>query len=137
MIDLYDHVEEFEAHMDAFNAENEAKCKAFPITLEGNTVNWFRSLPAGFITYFENLRYVFITKFLSSQKHPLTDASLLLVKQKPDESIRSYAKRFSNIHSQVNDPNEKLAIQGLELGATTRTSISSSVQRWRCLSTDY
>lgn len=30
--------------------------------------------------------------------------------------MRSYAKRFSNIHSQMNDPNEKLAIQGFRAG---------------------
>lgn len=73
--DLYDHVEEFEAHLDAFNVEDAAKCKTFPITLKGNAGSWFRSLPAGFISSFEDLRQVPTT-----QKQPLTDAALLLVK---------------------------------------------------------
>lgn len=34
--DPYDHVEEFEPHLDAFGVADEAKCKAFPITLKRN-----------------------------------------------------------------------------------------------------
>lgn len=36
--------------------------------------------------------------------------TLMLVKQKPDESMRSYVKLFNNIHSQVHEPTEKMAI---------------------------
>lgn len=98
-INPYDNVEEFEACLYALNATNRVKCKTFPITLEGSAGNWFRSLPTWSLTSFENLWQVFITKFLSSQKQPLTDVAFLLVKQRPDKSMRSYAKRFSNIHS--------------------------------------
>lgn len=34
--DPYGHVEEFEAHLDAFNATDAVKCKVFSITLERN-----------------------------------------------------------------------------------------------------
>lgn len=53
---FYDHVEEFEAHLDALGVADRAKCKAFPITFEGNMGNWFRSLPAGSIALFKDLR---------------------------------------------------------------------------------
>lgn len=43
------------------------------------------------------------------------DATFLLAKHSPDESMKSYAKCFSDIHSQLNNPNEKLAIQGFKV----------------------
>lgn len=68
MTDSFDHVKEFEAYLDAYNATDVAKCKSFPITLEKNAENWFKSLTAGFITSFKDVRMAFITKFLPSKK---------------------------------------------------------------------
>lgn len=53
--DPYDYVKEFKAHLDAFNVANVAKCKAFPIMMEGRAVNWFSSLSRGSIALFKNL----------------------------------------------------------------------------------
>lgn len=57
---------------------------------------------------FNDLLQVFITKFLSNKKQPMMNSTLMVVKQKADESMRSYAKRFNNIYSQVYEPTEKM-----------------------------
>lgn len=57
----YNHIEEFEAYMDAYNATDDANCKAFPITFEDVASNWFWSLATSFIKSFEDLRQVFLT----------------------------------------------------------------------------
>lgn len=61
--DPFDQIEEFEAALDTYNATDADKCKGFPITLEGNADNWFRSLATSSIESFEDLRQVFLTKF--------------------------------------------------------------------------
>lgn len=38
----------------------------------------------------------------------------MMVKQRLDESMKSYVKHFSNIHSQIHDPTENMAIQGFK-----------------------
>lgn len=68
--DPFDHIEEFEAFMDAYSAAYAAKCKAFPITLKENADNWFGSLALGSITSFKDLQQVFLTKFLPNKNNP-------------------------------------------------------------------
>lgn len=70
----------------------------------------------GSIESFKDLRQVFLTKLMPSKKQPLTDVALMTMKQGPNESMRSYAKRFSNVHSQIDSSTKKLAIKGFKVG---------------------
>lgn len=86
---LFDHIEEFEAVLDAYNTRDADKCKGFPITLEGNVGTWFWMLARGFIESFEDLWQVFLTKFIQTKKQSVTDVALVTVKKSLNESVRN------------------------------------------------
>ncbi|GAU38519.1 hypothetical protein TSUD_148000 [Trifolium subterraneum] len=77
------------------------KCRIFPTTLVQGAMAWYKSLPQGSITSWKDLCKQFTSHFTASRKHPKTEANLEVVRQGPDETLRSYIERFNKEAVQV------------------------------------
>ncbi|GAU18799.1 hypothetical protein TSUD_80880 [Trifolium subterraneum] len=75
--------------------------KSFPTTLVEGAMAWYRSLPQGSITSWKDLCKQFTSHFTASRKHPKTEANLEVVRQGPNETLRSYIERFNKEAVQV------------------------------------
>ncbi|XP_073039411.1 uncharacterized protein [Primulina eburnea] len=100
----YDGNEEPEEHLARF--ENMAmlhcytdriKCKVFLTTLVDSAQRWFDGLAPLSIKSFEDFQKAFLHHFSSSKKYKKTAFSLFEVRQRPEESLRMYNKRFNKV----------------------------------------
>ncbi|XP_073317272.1 uncharacterized protein [Primulina huaijiensis] len=76
---------------------DQIKCKVFLTTLVDSAQRWFEGLAAQSINCFEDFQKVFLHQFSSSKKYKKTAFSLFEVKQRQDETLRAYLKRFNRV----------------------------------------
>ena len=73
--------------MEIQGASSAVMCKAFSLTLSGTAKDWYRNLPMGSISNFEELAVAFVDNFKSQQVRRRPVENLLAVKQRPDEGL--------------------------------------------------
>ncbi|XP_075499285.1 uncharacterized protein LOC142537674 [Primulina tabacum] len=76
---------------------DQIKCKVFLTTLIDSAQRWFEGLAPQSILSFEDFQKVFLHQFSSSNKYKRTAFSLFEVKQRPEETLRAYIKRFNRV----------------------------------------
>ncbi|KAM1578782.1 hypothetical protein ACFX11_040818 [Malus domestica] len=114
--DLIEHLKLFESIMAYRMHTNEERCLLFPSTLSGGALNWYCRLPPKTIDSFEELRKLFISQHIF-QTNPLHSADdLYTICQKPDESLRMYAGRFSHEYSCCVEVDDKTALKAFTVG---------------------
>ncbi|KAM2658076.1 hypothetical protein EV1_013382 [Malus domestica] len=92
---------------------DEERCLLFPSTLSGRVLNWYCRLPPETVDSFEELRKLFVSQhiFQTDRLHSADD--LYTDRQKPDESLREYAGRFSHEYSCCAEADDKTALKVL------------------------
>ncbi|KAM1112740.1 hypothetical protein ACFX2B_044951 [Malus domestica] len=90
---------------------NEEQCLLFPSTLSSGALNWYCRLPLETVDSFEELRKLFVSQhiFQTDRLHSTDD--LYTIHQKPDESLREYAGRFSQEYSLCTEVDDKTALK--------------------------
>ncbi|KAM1100032.1 hypothetical protein ACFX15_006313 [Malus domestica] len=95
---------------------DEKRCLLFPSTLSGGALNWYCRLSPETIDSFEELRKLFVSQhiFQTDRLHSADD--LYTIRQKPDESLREYAGRFSHEYSRCAEADDKTALKAFTAG---------------------
>ncbi|KAM2692259.1 hypothetical protein EV2_006577 [Malus domestica] len=90
---------------------NEERCLLFPSTFSGGALNWYCRLLPETVDSFEKLRKLFVSQhiFQTDRLHSADD--LYTIHQKPDESLREYAGRFSHEYSRCAKADDKTALK--------------------------
>ena len=70
-------------------------CKAFPTTFKGPAKVWFSKIASNSISTFKELSGHFVTHFISKQRYKRSLVSLLNIKQREDESLRTFVTQFN------------------------------------------
>ncbi|XP_075504535.1 uncharacterized protein LOC142541974 [Primulina tabacum] len=73
------------------------KCKVFLTTLVDSAHSWFEGLSPHSIQSFEHLKKLFLHHFSNSNMYKKTTFSSFEVKQCPEETLRSYIRRFNRV----------------------------------------
>ena len=89
----WEHVSQYLAQLGEAGSINELKVRLFPLSLTGTAFSWFSSLPHGSIRVWSQLEQKFHDHFYSGDNE-LKLSHLTSVKQKHDESVSDYVKRF-------------------------------------------
>ncbi|PWA50478.1 retrotransposon gag domain-containing protein [Artemisia annua] len=89
-----DHLTIFMGTMDVHKLPEPAWCRFFHITLCGAARFWYDNLSSGSINSFHELRDKFRTNFLQQRRFQKTQAEILGIRQRSDESLREYLGRF-------------------------------------------
>ncbi|XP_075504382.1 uncharacterized protein LOC142541807 [Primulina tabacum] len=76
---------------------DQIKCKVFLTTLVDSAQRWFDGLAPQSIHSFEDFQKVFLHQFSSTKKYKKTAFNLFEVKQRQDETLRAYIKRFNRV----------------------------------------
>ncbi|KAM2829075.1 hypothetical protein PS2_034796 [Malus domestica] len=95
---------------------DEERCLLFPSTLSGGALNWYCRLPPEIVDSFEELRKLFVSQhnFQTDHLHSVDD--LYAIRQKPDESLREYAGRFSYEYSRYAEADDKTSLKAFMAG---------------------
>src|SRR3954470_494043 len=71
-------------------------CGLFISTLKGVAFEWFRKLPKGSITYWDDLKALFLSRFFEEEAGNNMH-TLLLTKQKEGELVKDFIEQFREL----------------------------------------
>lgn len=93
--DPIEHLASFRAHTVLHTTPDEVACRAFPLTLAGGAREWIKTLPPRSIASFKSLAKNFVSQFMAGIVQKNSAQQLMTIKQGPQESLRSYLRRFN------------------------------------------
>ena len=88
--DPVDHLNTYKTQMELHEYQDPVQCRAFSITLKGSTLAWFNRVPPASISSFRELSIAFVSYFIGARTYRKPSYHLLMVKQGPQENLRSY-----------------------------------------------
>lgn len=98
------------------NATDGVLCWAFPLTLRKSAWYWFSGLKLSSIHSFYQLSWSFISHFASSKNLHQSSDSLIHVKQKEGESLRSYVSQINEVALEVYNLDHSVSMTTLKSG---------------------
>ena len=118
--DPLDHLETFKTLMHLQGVADEIMCRAFPTTLKGAARILFNRLTPNSISTFKELSAQFTAQFIGGHRYKKSTACLMSIKQREDETLRSYVSRFNKEALSIDEADDKILvaafINGLQKG---------------------
>ena len=108
--DPLDHLETFKTLMHLQGVPDEIMCRAFPMTLKGPVRIWFSRLTLNSVNTFKELSAQFTSHFIGGHRYKRSTACLMSIKQREDESLRSYITRFNKEALSIDEANDKILV---------------------------
>ena len=108
--DPLDHLESFKILMHLQGVPDKIMCRAFPTMLKGPTRIWFSRLTPNSISTFKELNAQFAMHFIEGHRYKKSTACLISIKQREDETLRSYIARFNKEALSINEANDKILV---------------------------
>nr|XP_023891218.1 uncharacterized protein LOC112003265 [Quercus suber] len=91
-------------------------CRAFPTTLKGAARIWFSCLTPGSISTFKELSAQFTAHFIGGHRYKTSTAYLMSIKQREDETLRSYISRFNKEALSIDKADDKILVAAFTNG---------------------
>ena len=114
--DPLDHLETFKTSMHLQRVADEIMCKAFPTTLKGVARIWFNQLMPNSISTFKELSAQFTVHIIGGHRYKKSTACLMSIKQREDETLRSYISRFNKEALSINKASDKILVTAFTNG---------------------
>ena len=124
--DLVEHVSHY-IHMISLHTHNALMCKVFPSSLSPTTLKWFNGLRKGSIHSFAELIQEFGARFITCSRVPQSVDTLLPMKMRVGETLRSYASRYWELYNEIGRGNKKI------VASTFRIGLPEDFELWESL----
>ena len=111
-----DHLESFKTLMHLQGVANKIICRAFPTMLKGPTRAWFNRLTPNYIGTFKELSAQFASYFIRGHRYKKSTASLISIKQREDETLRSYITCFNKEALSIDKADDKILVAAFTNG---------------------
>ena len=85
-------------------------CRAFPTTLKGAARIWFSRLTPNSVSTFKELSAQFTAHFIGGHRYKKSTACLMSIKQREDETLRSYISRFNKEALSIDEVDDKILV---------------------------
>ena len=108
--DPLDHLESFKILMHLQGVPDKIMCRAFPTMLKGPTRIWFSRLTPNSISTFKELNAQFAMHFIEGHRYKKSTACLISIKQREDETLRSYIARFNKEALSIDEADDKILV---------------------------
>ncbi|XP_065636564.1 uncharacterized protein LOC136070488 [Quercus suber] len=114
--DPLDHLETFKTLMHLQGVADEIMCRAFPTTLKDPARVWFSQLMPNSISTFKELSAQFTTYFIGGHRYKKSTACLMSIKQRDEETLRSYITRFNKEALSIVEADDKILVAAFTNG---------------------
>ena len=91
-------------------------CRAFPTKLKGPVIIWFSRLMPNSINTFKELSAQFTSHFIGGHKYKRSTVCLMSIKQRDDETLRSYITRFNKEALSIDKADDKILVAAFTNG---------------------
>lgn len=105
------------------------KCRVFATTLIKSAQTWFSQLGDGIILGFDQLTVMFLHQFASSRKQMRSTQTLFEVKQKDNEPLSDFVKRFTTATLESPEGSDDLIVSAIIQGLEERELHTSLIKR--------
>ena len=95
---------------------DEIMCKAFPTTLKGAARIWFSRLMPNSVSTFKELSAQFTMHFIGGHRYKKSTACLMSIRQREDETLRSYISRFNKEALSIDEVDDKILVAAFTNG---------------------
>ncbi|XP_010674596.1 uncharacterized protein LOC104890717 [Beta vulgaris subsp. vulgaris] len=129
-----DHLAMYKHLMLTTQADDATWCKYFPVTLKGLAQRWFSQLPTSSIHNFNELVVLFTHHFMAHRQEKKSSLHLERIQQCPNESLRSYVKRFNNETLQISDLPDRVIFDNFFRGLDEDSPFKFQMARQRVAS---
>ena len=85
-------------------------CRAFPTILRGAARIWFSRLTPNSINTFKELSAQFTSHFIGGHRYKKSTACLMSIKQREDETLRSYITRSNKEALSIDEADDKILV---------------------------
>nr|XP_023899823.1 uncharacterized protein LOC112011708 [Quercus suber] len=85
-------------------------CRAFPTKLKGPARIWFSKLTPNSISTFKKLNAQFALHFIGGRRYKKSIACLMSIRQREDETLRSYIARFNKEALSIDEADNKILV---------------------------
>ena len=104
--------------IQAAGGDDKVMANWLSMALKDSALSWLMNLPENTIDTWEDLCKVFVANFKGTYERALTYNDLRAVRQKPDETLRRYIQRFSQVRSKIPNIPDSHAIAAFREGVT-------------------
>jgi hypothetical protein len=94
-------IQVYQTIIEAVGGDDLVNTNFLHTTLSEAARSWLINLPEVFIHSWDQLCAMFIRNFQGTYERPSTVETLKIIKQKHDESLRDYVKRFCNVRNDI------------------------------------
>ena len=91
-------------------------CRAFPTMLKGLVRVWFSKLMLNSISTFKELSAQFASHFIGGHRYKKSTVCLMNIKQREDETLRSYITRFNKEAFLIDEADDKILVAAFTNG---------------------
>ena len=92
-------------------------CRAFPTTLKRSARIWFSRLTPNSISTFKELSAQFASHFIGGHRYKKSTTCLMMsIKQRENETLRSYIARFNKEALSINEADDKILVAAFTNG---------------------
>ncbi|XP_023873635.1 uncharacterized protein LOC111986233 [Quercus suber] len=91
-------------------------CRAFPTMLKGAARIWFNQLTPNSINTFKELSAQFTSHFIRGHRYKKFTAYLMSIRQREDETLRSYITRFNKEALSIDEADDKILVAAFTNG---------------------
>ena len=95
---------------------DEIMCRAFPTTLKGLARIWFSRLMPNSISTFKELSAQFASHFIRGHRYKKSTACLMSIRQREDETMKSYITRFNKDALSIDEADDKILVAAFTNG---------------------
>ena len=114
--DLLDHLQTFKTLMHLQGVADEIMCRAFPTMLKGLARIWFSRLTPNSISTFKELSTQFTSHFIGEHRYKKSTTCLMSIRQREDETLRSYITRFNKKVLSIDEVEDKILVAAFTNG---------------------
>ena len=108
--DPLDHLETFKTLMHLQGVAGKIMCRAFPPTLKGAAGIWFSRLMPNSVSTFKELSTQFTAHFIGGHRYKKSTTCLISIRQREDETLRSYISRFNKEAFSIDEADDKILV---------------------------
>ena len=114
--DPLNHLETFKTLMHLQGVPDEIICRAYPTTLKGPARIWFSRLTLNSINTFKELSAQFTSHFIGGHRYKRSTTCLMSIKQREDETLRSYITHFNKEALSIDEADDKILVAAFTNG---------------------
>ena len=117
------HISHFRQSMALHLGNDALMCRMFPSSLRLMSLRWFNRLQHSLIHSWDELAEAFVSRFITNSKKPKEFDSLLSMRMKNSESLKSYSSRYWQVYNEVDGCMEEIAIKTFKLGLDPKSEL--------------